>query len=446
MLTSLPALESRILRLDNTLRLSHSHQWQVRQRHTTSKYTGVSWSRAAQKFQAQVWFEQQQVHVGIFDTEIAAARAYDERLRAICNDAARLKKSLNFPTEAEDSFTECPDAAHHRAAVARSDRIAKEEESFRRLLSLFWVSPEAQAFELLRVSGSSRIDAIFQLKNSLQGGLPLQLKCASPSGREAKRYVFQHTHGYAGMLLVLLPLDQAVMWAVPGDLVTQTCLSVSLGTERDLAWRAFNIAGSMAALYRQKHAFPHVSLEDARLKCNGTHKVEELAHALVCKLFSSIALQLRKSFTDGAAVDSMLVPTCKDGRKWRIQEKSCNCSWRKSHASYSIHLWRDRGAPGRQAYEDTDFDILLAAILEEGRLVGLFIFPVSELVSQGLVGQKPTTQGLYPPWIQPKRQATLMKQAWQLKYFVDLRSCLGELPPTPNVQTRLKELLHESPE
>ena len=60
------------------------------------------------------------------------------------------------------------------------------------------------------------------------------------------------------------------------------------------------------------------------------------------------------------------------------------------------------------------------------RLSGLFIFPVDVLARFGAVGHKPMHLPLHPPWHLAKKQATRLKYAWQLEYFVDLRTWDGE--------------------
>jgi len=56
----------------------------------SSEYHGVSWSKATQKFKAEIWTSGLSVHLGHFDKETDAALKYDEQ-------AARLGRPLNFP-------------------------------------------------------------------------------------------------------------------------------------------------------------------------------------------------------------------------------------------------------------------------------------------------------------------------------------------------------------
>ena len=56
----------------------------------TSHFKGVSWYKSRSKWVAQIQIDGKRIHLGCFDDEEAAARAYDEA-------AARLGRPLNFP-------------------------------------------------------------------------------------------------------------------------------------------------------------------------------------------------------------------------------------------------------------------------------------------------------------------------------------------------------------
>ncbi len=45
----------------------------------TSHYKGVSWDSSRLKWKAQIGFNKKRIHIGRFDTEIAAAMAYNEK-------------------------------------------------------------------------------------------------------------------------------------------------------------------------------------------------------------------------------------------------------------------------------------------------------------------------------------------------------------------------------
>ena len=59
----------------------------------SSKYKGVSWSKARSKFRANIYLNRKAIHLGYFDSEIAAARAYDKKARELFGEFA----FLNFP-------------------------------------------------------------------------------------------------------------------------------------------------------------------------------------------------------------------------------------------------------------------------------------------------------------------------------------------------------------
>jgi hypothetical protein len=62
---------------------------------TTSIYKGVSYDRQSGQWVAQIQFRKESLHLGRFDTEIEAARAYDRGAVELLGEFAR----LNFPEE-----------------------------------------------------------------------------------------------------------------------------------------------------------------------------------------------------------------------------------------------------------------------------------------------------------------------------------------------------------
>mmetsp|Transcript_6889 Transcript_6889/g.11457 ORF Transcript_6889/g.11457 Transcript_6889/m.11457 type:complete len:293 (+) Transcript_6889:67-945(+) len=57
-----------------------------------SKYRGVSWIRANQKWKAQITIDGKQTYLGLFESEVEAAFAYDEH-------ASQMGKPVNFATQ-----------------------------------------------------------------------------------------------------------------------------------------------------------------------------------------------------------------------------------------------------------------------------------------------------------------------------------------------------------
>ena len=334
-----------------------------------------------------------------------------------------MKKSLNFPSLSEATYEDPPPAAAN---------FAKEEESFRRLQDRFSMTPQAVTHEIIRVSGSSRVDALFQPKGPDVGGLPLQLKAAKASGNLRSCYVFTHTRGYDGMLLLLIALDRSMMWATPGSAVTTTSFTIRVDSERDQAYRIFDLGPTLEHYFQDNGAIPnHISLNHARLWCGKTNQTEEHAHRQMADLFACIGFHLEKAHAL-TAVDSVLVG---EGCRWRIQEKASSM---RDRGGYDVDLRKGRLL---QAYSNSDFDLLLAALLDGDKLIGLFLFPTPVLCKHGLVGGKPRKLSLWPPWKLPALQSNRNKHAWQLEHFVDLRGRLeSEVLPEQAVN-RLVHLL-----
>jgi hypothetical protein len=72
-------------------------QW-IKCREAGSKYRGVSWSKSNKKWQAQIYFDGKKHHLGYFEDEEEAARAYDRAARVQHGEKAQ----LNFPAEGEN--------------------------------------------------------------------------------------------------------------------------------------------------------------------------------------------------------------------------------------------------------------------------------------------------------------------------------------------------------
>jgi hypothetical protein len=61
----------------------------------SSKYRGVFWHKGAKKWVARITVGRKRIHLGVFDDEIEAAKAYDEAARKYYGEYAR----LNFPIQ-----------------------------------------------------------------------------------------------------------------------------------------------------------------------------------------------------------------------------------------------------------------------------------------------------------------------------------------------------------
>ena len=422
------ALDVRILGLPSRQRPLPRQCWH---RGASSQYNGVCRNKAKGKFEARLGFNRHQEYLGLFPTEQEAAQAYDARLRELCNDGVRLRRSLNFPTALEASFVGCQLQSRRRALSAFGLHASKEKASLDRLHRCFESSPQAENYEIIRVSGSSKVDALFQARGSLTGGLALQLKSAS---LRRQGFWFNNTHGYVGMLLVLVALDCDALWALPGASVTSASLYIKPGSTRDMELRTEDIGSLLESCFRNRKDFPHVSLEEARLQCSPNHQVEEQAHAFLRMLFRCVGFKLEKLFEGLATVDSVLAG---GGCQWRVQEKASTIQARR----YAANLSKHGGALGRRAYAETDFDLLLVALLDDSRLSGLFVFPADVLLKLGYLGRRPVTLPLYPPWRLPQQEATRAKHSWQLAHFVDLRKWDTETLLPIELRNILEDLL-----
>ena len=55
----------------------------------TSKYKGVSWHKAGKKWQARICVDGKRIHLGLFDSEIEAARIYNQKARELFGEFAK---------------------------------------------------------------------------------------------------------------------------------------------------------------------------------------------------------------------------------------------------------------------------------------------------------------------------------------------------------------------
>ena len=362
-----------------------------------SRFNGVSWDMRHQTFHVRVWFQGKYHSAGFFSNDSEAGYAFDAKLRAICSDPVRLKKSLNFPTKEEASYEETLSEKRSRCLKMYSQSNAKDVESLQRLQQRFWKSPQASEYEIVNVPSQSRVDAVLQPLGSKSGGLALQLKSSScHKTSSSEYYVFGRTGGYDGILLVLIALDRDVIWLVPGSNVSQQSLSVTLGSERDKAWRVSHL-GLALVEYFKKGRFQHISLQDALMQCARNHIVEQHSHAQLASVLGSVGLQLHRPIGVSGAVDSVL---SWQEHKWRVQEKATH---KQAHGKYRCSLRKYGGCLGKLAYARADFDILVVSLLDTlDRLVGIFLLPSCVLAKRRLIGHKAADLTLYPPWALPK--------------------------------------------
>lgn len=81
-------LDNRKINLRNCTR-SQNNQNQRKRLGASSKYKGVSWKSDLQKWRAKIYVRYQEIHLGYFENEIEAARAYDEAAREHFGEFAR---------------------------------------------------------------------------------------------------------------------------------------------------------------------------------------------------------------------------------------------------------------------------------------------------------------------------------------------------------------------
>lgn len=68
--------------------------FQMKKVGATSKFRGVCWNKLARKWEAQIEVDGKKIHLGLFESEIDAAKAYDKAARKHFKEFA----SPNFPS------------------------------------------------------------------------------------------------------------------------------------------------------------------------------------------------------------------------------------------------------------------------------------------------------------------------------------------------------------
>ena len=185
-----------------------------------------------------------------------------------------------------------------------------------------------------------------------------------------------------------------------------------------------------------------MSIQEARQQCSPNHRVETASHQQLHLLFGCCSMCLTCPTEHQTTVDSLLeVDHGHPVTVLRLQEKA---SRKCLSTAYRVQMAKKGGTLGRLPYGPDDFDVLAACVLHEERLQGLFLIPISVLIEQGFVGKKPQHLRLFPTWCPPKQNRTKQKYAWQLDFFLDLRTWPGSAELPGHLEQRLRGLISQA--
>ena len=409
------------------------------------KYCGVTFYKTKRGcvFTARLWVDGKSQHLGSFQSAKKAAEAYDAKLRNLFpSDKQKLKRYLNFPSKKEARYSETDARARQRGLRIGGRNYRNEARAFELFREAFAAS-SAEGYEIVPLTGASRADAVFRPKGSEGNGLLIQLKAATSRGKKGREYHFNRVVGYDGMLVIMVALDGGHLWTAAGSQLQINHLSITVGAASCRKYALPDLASHLVKCFRSKR-FEHMSIQQALLQCAPRNRVEARAHAQLNALFASVKMCLSRPREHQTTVDSLLTVDGPAGlvERVRLQEKASHSC--KVNGRYKCELWKRAGVLGRRAYAKDDFDVLAVSLLDTEQLHGIYLIPVSVLRSRGLVGQKPVTLYVYPPWAPPKRNATREKYSWQADFFLDLRTWNGSSQLQQPLQRRLRDLVQDS--
>ena len=406
-----------------------------------AKFRGVRYCKRCDKFQACLTAHGRTYYLGRFLSARQAAEAYDDKVRHVCAaDRLRLRKTLNFPSEDEASFTCSPMQMRQRALKLFGDNTRKEASAFQLMEASLAASSFAESYKMLRLSGSSKADALLVPKGYGDAGLPIQLKAATSLGRLGRKYVFNKLLGYGGMLVLMVALDGHHVWASAGQDLLCEQLRITVGFESDSKRRVLDIASHLDDCFHDVGRFPHLSTQEATFQCPSTYKTEATAHLRLAQFFKSAGMHLSRCPVHNTAIDSVLTLGQSGSTPIiRVQEKASHA--RPRNGVYAASMWRAGGALGRLPYTHDDFDLLAACVLRDSQVEGVFLIPMSVLARHGFVGRKANLMTLYPTWRQPGQKRSKLKYCWQADFFFDIRALQNSEQLPKVLSARLSDIL-----
>ena len=408
-----------------------------------AKYRSIYYHKRGRVYEARLQVGGGPGYIGQFKHAKQAAEAYDREVRRMYPDDTpdhkfRRKNLLNFPSEQEAAYTESPEQARKRGLKLGGSSFCKEARSFELLREAFCESPCSENYELVRLTGSSKADALFKPRGSSQAGLQIQLKAATSGWKQGKTYKFRNLLGYDGMLVFLVALDGGHFWAASGEEFKTCQLQITIGCASDTCRRVEDTGARLVAGFKNTRKFPHISIEEAECQCSVTSRVEAVAHRQLRSLFDRMNWSLICPREHQTTVDSLLEVSI--GRPLvRLQEKASHFHERLGR--YCVQMSKCGGSLGRLPYVKDDFDLLVACVLRKDRLQGIFLIPISELAQKGFVADRPCMLPLHPPWSPAKWNRTRRKYIWQLDWFLDLRTWCDSEELPEELQGRLEQLL-----
>ena len=212
---------------------------------------------------------------------------------------------------------------------------------------------------------------------------------------------------------------------------------ITIGCKSDTNRQLKDAASRLVACFKDRQKFPHVSVEEAEHQCSPLQRLEAIAGLQLRSLFRCLNYTFTAPHEHQTTADSLLEIGV-GGPVVCLQEKASHFD--RASSRYQTTLSKYGGSLGRLAYDEDDFDLLVACILHEGdQMQGVFLIPISKLVSMDLVAKRACVLSLYPPWSLPKR-AFYKKTAQIIATSRDVTSKISEISIMPPSASQIKPI------
>jgi len=223
-----------------------------------------------------------------------------------------------------------------------------------------------------------------------------------------------HTCGYSGLQVVLVALHEEILWVIPGHSIVVSHIAVTPRGKWDVFRRTWSdLHHIMSGAWARRDLYLRKTAEAWQTPISGSQQIEHLSLTLCLRVFNKAGLSVAMPSVERTPVDMVVEQDI------QVQIKARTKPMHGPTSSYQFKISKRLGFRRSGPYQANDFDALVLCILSERRLAGMFVFPASELLRQGLVGQNArTTLSVYPSWSAPRMLKAKAAKLAQAPYFL----------------------------